>query len=116
MMAKDKQASVIMVELEPAAIYLLINEEFLNGIHEKLPDPAAVSLLRSVSAVAPDRSSDRGPVYRVDIGRAPAEHLSDYCEGVGSILETFPDQEHRADGAVLLRAARDFEEALKPSE
>src|SRR5919204_1314435 len=111
-MVDDPKAKV-MVELDPAAVLLLTDQTFQDGVEPWTPKHNALGPLRLAQTTSPDWSSDRGQVYRIFLRREQAQDLVSRCQDVAQILETFPDQEHRGYGKVLERAGRALAEGLR---
>ena len=109
----DDPKAKVMVELDPAAVLLLTDQTFQDGVEPWTPKHNALGPLRLAQTTSPDRSSDRG---RILLRREQAQELLSRCQDVAQILETFPDQEHRGYGKVLERAGRALAEGLRLSE
>jgi len=113
---KDPKAKVL-VELEPAAVWALLNDDYRalkSWALWELPHHAR-GPLRLASSSSPDTTHHGLHVYRVTMRCEQAEALRDRSDELADILEDMPEQADRDAGAALERAEHAFNEAIRLS-
>jgi hypothetical protein len=103
-----------MIEVDEAAVHILANVEYWEGLGEPAYPAHAGPAIREGTRSAPSWVNGR-PVYHLYMREAHAEGWRDWCEAHGDVLKTFPDQRDREYGEILARAGRAFAEALRVS-
>jgi hypothetical protein len=107
--------SKIFVELEPAAVWALLNDSYraLKNWEQWELRHHALAPLRLISRSGADMASDGRRVYRIEMRCEQGEALRDRSEELAEILEDMPDEMDRDAGSAVKRATRAFDEAIR---